>query len=235
MTDLINVYCDESCHLERDRQTAMVFGAIWCAEHKRYEISQRIKDIRARHGMPPSFEFKWTKVGQSKLQMYMDLVDYFFDDSDIHFRALVIPDKSIIDHNKFNQIHDDWYYKMYFNMIKVILKPLDSYNIYLDIKDTKSHSKSQKLHDVLCNNAYDFQRNMIRKVQHIRSHEAAQSQLADVLIGALSYKFRGKNTSAAKLSLIERIAQRSGYGLNRSTLYKEEKFNILVWQGREEQ
>ncbi len=228
-----NVYCDESCHLENDRQKAMVFGAVWSLIDKKQEISQRVNDIRERHHMPRGFEFKWTKISASKVQMYLDLVDYFFDDDDIHFRCLVIPDKQIINHEKFNQKHDDWYYKQYFNMLKIILKPSDQYNIYLDIKDTRSIAKVRKLHDVLCNNAYDFSRQVIHKVQQIRSHEAAQSQIADVLIGAMSYKARELDANEGKQAVIQRISERSGYSLGRSTLYKEDKFNILYWQGEQ--
>lgn len=234
MNGLVNVYCDESCHLERDNQRAMVFGAVWCLDQKKREIAQRINDIRLRHRMPRDFEFKWTKVSSSKVQMYMDLVDYFFDDDDLHFRCLVIPDKNQIDHGRFNQSHDDWYYKMYFNMLKVILQPNEKYHIYIDIKDTRSKAKVEKLHEVLCNNAYDFSRKVIQRVQQVRSHEVAQAQVADLLIGAMSYKFRGETGNSAKLALIERISKRSGYSLDRNTLYKEDKFNILVWRGNED-
>ena len=30
MPQVFNIYCDESCHLEHDRQQVMVLGAIWC-------------------------------------------------------------------------------------------------------------------------------------------------------------------------------------------------------------
>ncbi len=226
-----NVYCDESCHLENDRQEAMVFGAVWSLRDKKEEISRRIKEIRQRHGMPPSFEFKWTKISPSKVQMYLDVIDYFFDDDDIHFRCLVIPDKKSLDHSRFDQSHDDWYYKQYFNMLKIILRPGDEYNIYLDIKDTRSKVKVRKLHDVLCNNAYDFSRQVIQKVQQIRSHETVQSQLADLLIGAMAYRARGLSGNEGKNLIVARIAERSGYSLDRNTLYKEEKFNILMWKG----
>ncbi|NTE33162.1 DUF3800 domain-containing protein [Agrobacterium tumefaciens] len=228
---IYNVYCDESCHLENDGQKAMVFGAVWSLTDTKNEISQRVNDIRERHGMARDFEFKWTKISPSKTQMYLDLVDYFFDNDDINFRCLVIPNKQLINHGKFNQTHDDWYYKQYFNMLKIVLRPAAQYNIYLDIKDTKSNAKVRKLHDVLCNNAYDFSRQVIHKVQQIRSHEAAQSQIADVLIGAMSYKARELDGNAGKQAIISRIAERSGYSLGRSTLYREEKFNILYWQG----
>ena len=30
MPQAFNVYCDESCHLEHDRQKVMILGATWC-------------------------------------------------------------------------------------------------------------------------------------------------------------------------------------------------------------
>jgi len=29
MSQVFNVYCDESCHLENDKQKVMVLGAVW--------------------------------------------------------------------------------------------------------------------------------------------------------------------------------------------------------------
>ncbi len=34
MSDIFNVYCDESCHLENDQQNVMVLGAVWCQLEK---------------------------------------------------------------------------------------------------------------------------------------------------------------------------------------------------------
>ena len=45
-SDTFNVYCDESCHLENDGQTAMVLGAVWCPTSKAHDISVRIREIR---------------------------------------------------------------------------------------------------------------------------------------------------------------------------------------------
>lgn len=92
MTTEYNVYCDESCHLENDRQKAMVLGAVWCPKDKRWEIAERIREIKQKHGLERDFEIKWTKVSPSKLAFYQDIVDYFFDDDDLHFRGLVVPD-----------------------------------------------------------------------------------------------------------------------------------------------
>ena len=81
-------------------------------------------------------------MSAAKLDLYLDLIDYFFDDDDLNFRVLVA-DKSILDHGAFNQSHDEWYYKMYFDMLKVIFDPECRYRIYLDIKDTQGGEKVQ--------------------------------------------------------------------------------------------
>ncbi len=235
MSQIFNIYCDESCHLEKDHQPSMVLGAIWCPLEETHAISVRIREIKARHDLKPDFEIKWTKVSPAKLQFYLDIMDYFFDDDDLHFRALVVPDKSKLDHEAFGQTHDDWYYKMYFDMLKVLFSPDARYRIYLDIKDTRGAAKVTKLHDVLCNNMYDFSRQIIERVQTVRSHEVEMLQLADLLIGTVSYVNRGFTTSSAKLTLVERMRERSGYSLTRTTLYLEDKVNLFRWRASEGQ
>jgi len=212
----------------------MVLGAVWCPLDKRREIAERIREIKRNHELPANFEVKWTKVSPAKRRFYLDLLDYFFDDDDLHFRALVVPDKSRLDHAAFpGQDHDQWYYKMYFDMLKVILSPTDRYRIYLDIKDTRGGEKVRKLHDVLCNNLYDFSREIVERVQLVHSHELEQLQLADLLVGTVSYVNRGLKTNSGKLALVERMKKRSGYDLDKTTLLKENKVNLLLWRARE--
>jgi hypothetical protein len=235
MGAIYNIYCDESCHLEHDRQPIMVLGAVWCPLEKTPEIAFRIRDIKTKHGLSPSFEVKWTKVSPGKLAFYMELLDYFFVDDDVHFRALIVSDKTKLQHEAFRQTHDSWYYKMYFDLLQVLLNPRAEYRIYLDIKDTRSAEKIGKLHDVLCNNMYDFQRRIITRVQTVRSHEVEQVQLADLLIGAVTYANRGLETSPAKLALVKRMRERSTYTLQRTTLLREDKVNLFRWQAKEPQ
>lgn len=236
MSETFNVYCDESCHLENDHQRAMVLGAVWCPLDKTREIAVRLREIKQKHGLSRDFEVKWTKVSPGKKQFYLDLIDYFFDDDDLHFRALIVPDKSLLRHDAFpDQDHDTWYYKMYFDMLKVIFRPDARYRIYLDIKDTCGAQKVAKLHDVLCNDRYDFSRKVIERLQLVHSHEIEQLQLADLLIGAISYVNRGLKKNAGKMALIERMQQRSRYDLTRSTLLREEKVNLFRWHAAEAQ
>lgn len=231
MKQLFNIYCDESCHLEHDGEKAMVLGGVWCPADKKDEIFRRLREIKEEHGLNKRFEIKWNKVSKGQLAFYMDVINYFFDNGDLHFRVLVVPNKQELNHEAFDQSHDAFYYKMYFNLLKTLFEPDCAYNIYIDIKDTRGQKKVDKLHEVLCNNHYDFNRELIKKVQQVRSEEVELVALADLLIGAMSYLHRGKTTSEAKLKLIERIKERSKYNLMASTLYRENKFNIFVWRG----
>lgn len=233
MNEVYNIYCDESCHLENDQSQVMVLGGIWCPAKKCREIAMRIREIKIEHGHNPRFEIKWTKVSPLRQTFFLALLDYFFENDDLHFRSLVVPDKSLLRHSDFRQDHDTWYYKMYFDMLKVLLSPESEYEIYLDIKDTRSAEKVQNLHNILCNNLYDFSRSIIRRVQHVRSHEVEQIQLADLLTGAIAYANRNLTTSTAKMNLVQLIRQKTRYSLTRSTLFLEKKVNIFVWHARE--
>ncbi len=211
----------------------MVLGAVWCPLEKVKEVTARIKEMKQKHELAQNFEIKWTKVSPSKEQFYLDVLDYFFDDDDLHFRALIVPDKSKLRHDDFGQDHDTWYYKMYFDMLKVILTNKDQYYVYLDIKDTRGGNKVEKLHNVLSNSMYDFSRTIIKRVQIVRSHEVQIMQLTDLLSGILSYENRDLNTSSAKQALVNRMKERSGYSLRRTTLLREEKVNLFVWRATE--
>lgn len=229
-----NIYCDESCHLQNDGMKAMSLGAVWCPRSKCREINKRIREIKERHGISPSAEVKWTKLSPGNLGLYIDIVDYFFDDDDLHFRGVVVPDKSILDHDAFGQTHDSWYYKMCFSLLRPLLDRQSRYFVYIDIKDTHSGENTRKLMDVCSNDAYDFDHQIIRRIQPIRSDEVQIMQLVDILTGAIAFRHNHAvitpETSRAKIELINRIARRSGVSLTKTTLLSEGKVNLLIWR-----
>jgi len=227
-----NVYCDESCHLENDHQPVMLLGGIWCPKSDVQRFSVGIREIKTRYNARG--ELKWTKVSKAKQSFYIDLVDYFFKTPQLHFRCLVVNDKLKLNHDYFNQgSHDTFYYKMYYSMLKAILSPLNRYYIYLDIKDTRSQNKVNELKEVLCNNVYDFTKQMIANIQHIRSYESELLQLTDLLIGAVSYKNRNLVGNQAKISIINHIEQRISQSLHLSTSLFNEKFNLFIFSPTE--
>lgn len=224
-----NIYCDESCHLENDPHKAMVLGAVWCQHQYRKHIFERIKEIKRKYGLKSNFEIKWNKVSQGKIAFYHEIINFFFDTDKLHFRALVVANKDELNHEEYGQTHDDFYYKMYFDMLKVIIHPADAYNIYLDIKDTNGYEKVERLREVICSAHYDFSKSIVRKIQEVRSDEVSILQITDLLIGALSYIHRDLKSNQAKLDLIELIQRRSDYSLMKNTLPSESKFNLFIW------
>jgi hypothetical protein len=233
LSEHFNVYCDESCHLENDGQQVMALGAVWCPSEKAHEISTRLREIKNRNSLKPNFEPKWVKVSPAKLDFYLSVINYFFENENLHFRGVVIPDKTKLDHPAFSQDHDLFYYKMWFVLLKQILDPNFHYRIYIDIKDTHGQAKVLKLHEILCNANYDFDRDVIERVQQIRSHEVEIMQLTDLWVGALSYLHRNLATSTAKAALIERVKRLSGLTLIHSTLPWSKKVNLLIWSPKE--
>jgi hypothetical protein len=228
MTASIHVYCDESCHLEHDHASAMVLGAVWCPASHRAMLGRKIKALRTAYGLGSGVEIKWVKVSPAKLDFYLALVDLFFDEPLLHFRGLVVPDKSKLDHGRFAQDHDGFYYKMWYLLLNRMISPDERYRIFIDIKDTRGQAKVAKLHEVLCNAHYDFDRSVIESVEQVHSHDVPLLQLADLLIGALGYLHRNLQGSEAKQAVIERIRQRSKLNLDNSTLLRADKFNLFV-------
>lgn len=227
-----NVYCDESCHLEKDKQSIMLLGAIWCPKADVPDLSVAIRNIKKKHNA--NGEIKWTKVSKSKQGFYNELVNYFLSSPKLHFRCLVVKNKTKLNHDCFNQgSHDMFYYKMYFSMLNKILDPVNKHNIYIDIKDTKSNHKVKELKEILCNNVHDFTQEMISNIQHIHSFESELLQLADFLIGAVSYKNRNLNENKTKVEIVDLIEKGIGHSMEYSTPLSNTKFNIFIFSPRE--
>lgn len=229
-----NVYCDESCHLEHSLSKAMALGAVWCPKQKTRQINQRLIEIKKKHRIKPEAEVKWTKASPGNRSLYLDFLDYFFDDDDLHFRGVVVPDKGVLDHESYRQTHDEWYYKMYFVLLKAIFRRDARYYVYIDIKDTHSSENARKLGDVCAANAHDFSHEIVKRVQPIRSDEVQIMQLVDILTGALCYRHNNpyitSDMNSTKVELVNRIITRSQINLVNTTLASEDKLNLLIWE-----
>lgn len=214
-----NIYCDESCHLENDHKKYMLLGSVSSAYNQVKRHTERINDIKKKHHYYG--EIKWSNVANSQKQFYMDLVDYFFD-TDLRYRAVVI-DKKSIDNDKQNQDYDTFYYKMYYYLLNHNKNSNYTYNVYLDIKDTLSAFKVQKLKEIL-----NTRFGIFRNVQNIRSHESLILQLADFITGAISYQLNNDDKKVlAKRSIIDKIAKHSKQELSNTSNFGEKKLNLF--------
>lgn len=229
-----NIYCDESCHILHDHNDIMALGSVTVPKEKVRAISKDIRKIK--HEYNCNGELKWTKVSRKNALFYIALVDYFFSNEDLSFRSLIVRKKNSLDHEQFNAgSHDSFYYKMYFYLIRNIVENrIDhKFEVYIDIKDTRSGEKVYKLNEVLANNFYDFEKKQVSKIQQIRSHESELLQLADLLLGAITYENRSLHGNPAKLAIVQKIKDQLGISLQDSTPPWETKFNLFHFSPRE--
>lgn len=234
---MYNIYCDESCHLKmtennKNEQQSMVIGGITINKDMVQEVSENIRRIKTKHGINRS-EVKWTKVCPSKIDFYKELIEYYFSKPELGFRCIVSQDKSKLRYD--THTHDEIYYIMYFYLLREMISIEDENSIYVDKKDTHGGEKVKKLKECLCNQKLDFNQNLITKIQIISSKDSEIMQLADILIGAVSYANRmldkddeGKKSNA-KTEIINLIREKSKKSLLHTTPVKEYKFNIFIF------
>lgn len=218
MNKTFNFYCDESCYLENDRTPFMLIAYVSSAYNQVRMHNENIRDLKEKYDLHT--EAKWNSLSKSSYPLFNELIDYFFA-TDLQYRAIVI-DKSKLKHEEFHQTHDDFYYKMYFQLLSKKIFPECNYNIYLDIKDTRSAKKVNGLKNFLNNNFVS-----VRNLQNIRSHESELMQLTDIITGAIGYHLRGLNKVIAKRKIIEKIQAHSKLPLTSSTPRDSSKLNLF--------
>ncbi len=197
MSKTFNIYCDESCHIENDHKQFMFLGSVSSAYPQVRRHTKRINELKKEHNFYA--EIKWSNVSMSKIRFYLDLVDYFFD-TDLRFRAIGIK-KDKIRCDDFKSSFDDFYYKMYYQLLNHNIDTSNYYNVYLDIKDALSANKVRNLREIL-----NVRYGVFRNIQNIRSEESTLMQLADFLIGAISYNVNNiEKKNIAKVQVIEKI------------------------------
>lgn len=222
MSKTFNIYCDESTHLIHDGHPYMLLGYTSIAYPQIKIAKKEIKAIKERYNYTE--EFKWTNVHDATYKVYAELIDWFFM-NDLEFRAVIV-DKSQIDESRKDYTFNDFYFRMYFQLLHTKVDFQYIYNIYMDIKDTCSSEKLDTLKKIMSYNS------SIDKFQFIRSHESVFIQLTDVLIGAINYNLRidKRDVSGrviAKRKLIEKIKKHCNISLNTTTPLSRKKFNLF--------
>lgn len=232
MNKIFNLYVDETCHLEHDKQSVMCIGYTKISNPDYSTIKTDLKQIKLKH--KSATEIKWSKVSMSRLDLYKDWIDYFFDHS-IAFRCVLVKNKSNLDHETFNRgDHNAFYYKMIYLLLhnKYVNPTDEQYRVLLDIKDTRGKERLKELDK--CLNPSSAENKSFVYFQHIRSHENELIQLTDLLIGAVGFKARRGHTkpdaSKVKCELIDYLEKKSGYSLDEGTIPWESKFNIFDFQ-----
>lgn len=222
MSKTFNIYCDESTHLIHDGHPFMLLGYTSIAYPQLRMAKNEIKAIKSKYNYTE--ELKWTNIHDATYKVYADLIDWFFM-NDLEFRAVIV-DKSQIDESRPEYTFNDFYFRMYFQLLHTKVDFQNTYNVYMDIKDTCSSDKLETLKKIMSLNS------SIGKFQFIRSHESVFIQLADVLMGAINYNLRTEKGDVAghvvaKRMIIDKIKKHSNISLNTTTSLSRKKFNLF--------
>ncbi|MCX6073673.1 MAG: DUF3800 domain-containing protein [Campylobacterales bacterium] len=219
------IFCDESNHLHNDKSDLMVIGGIGCPSESVEFVNRYIKHLKHKHNAIG--ELKWTKLNNNKKAFYKELLEFFFSSVHLKFNTQVVLNKSRLNHNQYNEGEADiFYYKMYYYALVPFLRPNDTYNIFMDYKDTKGGQRVSQLKKIIHNKFYG---NIDVDFTIIHSHESQIMQLTDVMIGAIGYKNRkdiDKN-SEIKNFIIATIEELGGISLDNATPPWEEKYRIF--------
>ena len=156
--------------------------------------------------------------------MYKEIIDYFFM-TDMNFRAVIV-NKSQIDNTRKDYSFNDFYFRMYFQLLHHDINLENKYNVYFDIKDTCSQQKLHKLQEILKWNA------AIENFQFIRSYESSFVQICDVLMGAINYNLRKEagdieGKVVAKNKIVEQIKEHTNISLRHTSPLSAKKVNLF--------
>jgi len=218
------VYCDESgleALTRKDAHNFTAIGGIWMPAEFRANFKTDINAIKGKHNVKG--ELKWQKVSPAYLDLYLDVINYFFDKSELRFRVIIIESKTV-DNIRFNEMDAELsFYKFYYQLLHHWIFDFNTYNIFIDYKVNRNKGRVNVLKKVLdaSNIISDVQ-----QVQALHSHESSGIQLADVLTGLVASKFNNNYSSKAKGKLIEITEARLEKSIAPTPKWVE-KFNVF--------
>lgn len=225
-----SIFCDESCYLQFDNSDIMCIGAIIVPNADLDTYKFELKHLKRKYGI--FHELKWNTVSRTHLTMYDEILRLFFESSMV-FRSVLIKNKSNI---QAHYLERDEYNRFYYSVIERLIRfsirhnsdNANSYRIFLDLKDNNGKIKLTSIHNELTRTIGTNDK--ILSLQNIRSHESQFIQLADIIIGAITYRARGLYGSEAKSYIVRLIEELSGYHLDEGTEPGDDKFAIYDFQ-----
>lgn len=222
------VYCDESrpdllCSKHPTAQY-MIIGGLWLAAEDRAQFKIDIHNLRNKHRI--GGEFKWQKVSPSRIDFYVDLVDWFIAREDrLRFRCIAV-DSENVDLPRFSGNDQELgFYKFYYQMLHHWILDFNEYAVFCDFKSNRDGDRLSEL--ALCLNNSNLSSEVI-SAQAIRSKESVLIQAADVLTGiAAGCLNNNLKVGGAKWELATHFEQGLGRKVS-STFRSEQKFNVFV-------
>ena len=74
----------------------MLIGAVYCPKNKVKKVNEYIEHLKENYNISNKIELKWNKIDKKTEKLYLDIINYFFNNDDLKFRVIVI-DKTKLD------------------------------------------------------------------------------------------------------------------------------------------
>ena len=218
------IYCDESCHDLTAHHKFMSIGGLKVPRTEKAHLSRELKNLMKSRNL--NSELKWSKVSAKRLEDYKNIVDFFFQHSQLTFRAIIVEQLKVRFKEYHGQDHELAFYKFYYEMLEKWLPPGCEYLILLDYKKNRGADRYTTLKTYL--ERYLRGKAWIRDLTIINSKQTPLAQLCDILTGSVAAAYNGFQQHTAKEQLANYIASSSGLStLRTSTPLIAEKFNIF--------
>lgn len=227
-----NIYCDES-RVENKDSNKMTIGALVLLRSKKEKTVKELKNILVKHDF--NYELKWSKVGDKYFDLYKELINYFLENHYLNFRCIVV-DKNEVKFKKYhNGSLETAFYKFYYIMLKAKLLSNNEYYIFLDKKPTRDRNITRALNKFLEFHILKNKQNC--RIKHFQSHDSDDNillQLSDFFTGLVGFacndiEMKSSDKYHVARYLMDKIGRKD---FCESSLLKENKFNIFVWNGR---
>ena len=201
----------------------MLIGGVWIKAEGRPTHKASIKEIRRRHNVLG--EFKWNRVSPSRVDFYVDIIRWFFAENEVRFRTLVLRADEL-EGKLYRYDNELAFYKFYYQMLHHWILDHNYYRVFLDTKTNRLNNRLKTLAQCL---SYANLTSRI-SVQALPSNELDLIQVADVLIGAVGYRFHNRVDSPAKVKVVRCIEDMIAHRIG-PTSKSEEKFNVFRFHG----
>ena len=233
--DLI-FYCDESCHIQFDHVEYMSLVTVFCSKSRTKNINRDIRKIKEKYRIDTNQELKWTKISNSNLQLYKEIINYISEKTYIRVRAVLAKKRSVDEFKLRNKTYDQWYHSIYYYLLKHPLDLIteakvefDDCFLFIDKKDIYTNENINILANYL-NRHFAYIHNFIPKA--VESHEHQLVQVADIIAGALTYRKRFPQSNTPKNELCNFIEEKLG-PLSVKSSYKSINYNLLIMEKEE--
>ncbi|PVH24436.1 DUF3800 domain-containing protein [Sphingobacterium corticibacter] len=220
------IYCDESgleALSNKEAHSYTGIGGIWIPADQRATLKEGIGAIKNRYNIHG--ELKWQKVSPAYLDLYKEVIDFFFNANYVRFRVILVEAQKVDNIRFHNADAELSFYKFYYQLLQHWIYDFNEYAVFVDLKINRNKGRLKELEKALDNSNYTSD---ITQVQGLPSDQSLGIQLADVLTGMATARFnRQYKSGSAKEQLINYVEQKYLDKEIVPTAKAEEKFNVF--------